>query len=159
VIAPAPGAPRSTSFNLGYCNPYGHESGGPRHLMGGVYGPEYEGTHKWTCANLAELRVRMQCQLGHRGQIMKLCRQHVAEISRRQAGLCTVCAWPPEARMHNAAVEAKQRDLGMLNMTGQWNSTQARLLRADVEAAGHRMTELLQTGVIKRTPLTLVEVS
>jgi hypothetical protein len=141
------------------CNPYGHETGGPRHLMGGVYGPAYEGEHKWVCHNIAVVRARMICPLGHRGQEMLLCRPHAIEIQARQSGLCTRCAWPPEALMHNEAIEKWQQELAVLNMQGRWESDAARRIRQQVETAGHRMTELLQTGVIKRNPLTLTEVS
>jgi len=141
------------------CNPYGHESGGPKRLLGGLYGPEYEGERKWTCENPATLRTRMECPYGHRGQVMELCEDHAREIQRRQAGLCPPCAYPPEARMWTEVIERSQQDLAVLNARGQFNSARGRALRAGIESAGARMTELSQTGVIRKVPLKLTEIS
>lgn len=154
---------------MGRCNPYGHESGGPARLLGGMYGPEYEGRIKWTCANLAEVRVRMVCEAPehHKGQIMSLCRSHAIEIQRRQASLCTKCAWPPEAVDCQKAIERLQTDLhravvasplGDLLVVSPDVVKVARIQQA-IEAKGHRMTELYQSGRIRITPLELTEVS
>jgi hypothetical protein len=141
------------------CNPYGHETGGPRHLIGGVYGPEHEGPQKWVCENPAIIRARMICEAGHRGQVMDLCRAHAIEIQRRQAGLCPPCAWPPEARSWQDVIDTLQRELGLLHAAGLWHTPEAQWKRNAIESAGHRMTELFQNGTIRKNPLTLTEIS
>ena len=75
---------------LGRCNPYGAETGGPRHVMGGLHGPasaalpeeampglpEAVAQGEWVCRNPAQVRVRMVCRCGHTGNIMELCSFH-----------------------------------------------------------------------------------
>lgn len=72
---------------LGRCNPYGAETGGPKRILGGLYGPNSartEGMHlpenveqgEWACDQPAVIRCRMVCQHGHRGQVMELCSWH-----------------------------------------------------------------------------------
>lgn len=151
--------PRSTAFILGRCNPYGHETGGPARLLGGMYGPQFEGKHKWVCENPATVRARMICPAGHRGQEMKLCQGHAIEIQKRQSGLCPPCAWPPEALQWHEVIETLQNELQFLQVIGQWDTQEARIKRAGVEAAATRMTELYQNGTIRVSPLTLTEVS
>lgn len=143
------------------CNPYGHETGGPKHLIGGVYGPQYEGPQKWVCERRAVLRARMSCQFGHRGQEMWLCRGHAIEIQKRQAGLCPKCAYPPEALMLGAEIELAQNELAVIFNAGDLTLTSpaARRIKQRIEDGGHRMTELYHTGVIKKEALTLREVS
>lgn len=132
------------------CNPYGHESGGPKHLLGGVYGPEYEGDYKWVCPNRADgLFVFICASVGHRGPPVELCYSHVAEITKRMSALCTACAFPAEARALTDEIERDQRELAWLHNRGMWASRQAASLRAKIEIAGYRMTELAQSG---RTP-------
>src|ERR1700691_2813149 len=107
------GAPMSPAVITRRCDPYGAESGGPKRLLGGVYGPEYVGPHMWNCERLADARYRMICRCGHRGQPMWLRGPglvndeqgipyfhpgHVAEFSKRSSDLCPVCVFPPEAR-------------------------------------------------------------
>jgi hypothetical protein len=69
------------------CSPYGAETGGPRHLMGGLYGPKSARTPdmqlpqnvaegEWSCDQPAQVTVRMTCKHGHRGQPMNLCSYH-----------------------------------------------------------------------------------
>lgn len=81
MTAPAP------SVNLGFCNPYGAETGGPRRVLGGLYGPASAATPglhlpagvaqgEWTCPQRAVVRCRMVCRCGHRGQVMALCSWH-----------------------------------------------------------------------------------
>ena len=153
------GPVRSTGYNVKRCNPYGHESGGPQRLLGGMYGPEFEGERKWVCENPAEVRARMMCARGHKGQVMDLCRQHAIEIQKRQSGLCPPCAWPPEAHIWHEVIEKTQNELAFLNQIGRWDSKEAMFKRAEVERASTRMTELYQSGVIQKNPLKLTEVS
>lgn len=159
-LAGRPAAPpRSTAFAIGRCNPFGHETGGPQHLLGGMYGPQFEGKTKWVCENPATVRARMMCAKGHKGQEMKLCLPHAVEIQKRQSGLCPPCAWPPEALQWHEVIETTQNELAFLNSIGQWDTHQARLLRASVESASTRMTELYTNGTIQKNPLKLTEVS
>ncbi len=69
------------------CNPYGAETGGPRHVLGGLYGPQSAQTPglmlpenveqgEWSCGQPAQVRVRMTCAHGHTGQVMELCSWH-----------------------------------------------------------------------------------
>lgn len=69
------------------CNPYGAEHGGPRRVLGGLYGPNSATTPRddlplnvqqgeWPCDRPAEVRCRMVCRHQHRGQIMELCSWH-----------------------------------------------------------------------------------
>jgi hypothetical protein len=132
------------------CNPYGHGTDrGPRHLLGGVYGPEYEGKYKWTCERPAQGRFTFVCAVGHRGVPTPLCYAHVEEITKRMSQLCPACAFPPEARELTESIETCQRQLAVLNNRGAWGSGEADMLRVKIERMGHRMTELAQSG---RTP-------
>jgi hypothetical protein len=153
------------------CNPYGHETGGPRHLLGGLYGPEHEGPQKWHCENPAEVRCRMKCAFGHRGQIMNLCRSHAIEIQRRQADLCPKCAWPPAAVGINEAMNYLQREITALAAQGEMAGLlvagsgtlvpagRMRQLTRQLEQHQEQMTELWRSGAIKKTPLRLEEIS
>jgi hypothetical protein len=161
------------------CNPYGHETGGPRHLLGGMYGPEYEGDkYKWTCERRAEGRYRMTCRCGHRGQEMWLCGPgtetgtssegattwhhpgHVAEIQKRASDSCPKCLYPEEARMWAEVAERSQMELAYLEqIPGYVLSPQARSLRRQLDGARTRLDELNATGAVHKCPLTLTEVS
>jgi hypothetical protein len=139
------------------CNPYGHGTdAGPARLLGGLYGPEYEGRHKWGCTNRADGRYRMTCRCGHRGQVMPLCSAHVAEISKRQSGLCPPCAYPPEAVALQHAAEQAQADMYLY---AGLNTARAQYAARACEAATTRLTELNIMGVIHKCRLTLTEIS
>jgi hypothetical protein len=78
---------------LGRCNPYGAETGGPRHVMGGLHGPASAvlpdeavpglpanvAAGEWVCRNQAVVRVRMVCRCSHAGSVMELCSWHDEE--------------------------------------------------------------------------------
>jgi hypothetical protein len=151
-----------SGFQQTRCNPYGHETGGPARLLGGMYGPDHEGPQKWFCENIATHRVRMVCTLyGHTGEPMHLCDQHHFEIQRRQADLCTRCAFPPEARGEQERIEHAQARLQQYYVDERraWLDPKCSEARKDIEAGRVRMDELLQQGRIKKTPMKLVEVS
>lgn len=150
-----------SNFNAARCNPYGHETGGPKHLLGGLYGPEYEGKQKWTCENPATHRVRMHCKLyGHTGPVMELCDNHHSEIQRRQAGLCTRCAYPPEARSCQEEIEDAQRGLQALLYQGwHWDDPKCVGKRHAIERGKVRMDELWSSGRIRRVSMNLEEVA
>lgn len=69
------------------CNPYGAETGGPKRVMGGLYGPGSAATPgmdlpdnvaqgEWSCPQQAQVRAYLICRCGHRGQVMPLCSWH-----------------------------------------------------------------------------------
>jgi len=72
---------------LGRCNPYGAETGGPKRVLGGLYGPRSAETPEmnlpdsvaqgeWPCTQPAQVRCRAVCRCGHKGQLMQLCSWH-----------------------------------------------------------------------------------
>jgi len=160
TVSPAPGAP---GIILGRCNPFGHTTGrggdrGPRHLLGGLYGAEYEGPVKWECRNPADGIYVMTCECGHRGQRMPLCYPHVRMIGKRQAGTCPPCVMPPAALELHEAIGRARTTVLLLNEGG---APRDRVLAAisreeDLSAA---MTDLYLRGIIHRCPLTLTEIS
>jgi hypothetical protein len=157
----APEAP--AGILLARCNPYGHSTGrggdrGPRHLGGGLWGPEYEGRQKWTCTSLADGRYRMTCRCGHVGQVMPLCYQHVAMISKRQAGICPPCVMPPAALELHERIQRAQGHAATLAMLGADPAAVAAAV-AQAEGLGAMMTDLVTRGIAHRCPLTLTEVS
>lgn len=135
------------------CNPYGAETGGPARLLGGLYRgasaatpdmdlPDNVAQGEWRCEWPAQVRVRMTCAHGHRGQPMDLCswhdedtwqadyvagtfrqvkstvrvRGHFEEIQRRQAGFCPPCGWPDSRSSGNhvdyAALQKEWEGIG-----------------------------------------------
>lgn len=149
-----------TGYGVARCNPYGHATDrGPKHLLGGIYGPEYEGHVKWECPNPAAGRFYMQCETGHRGPLVDLCIPHVRMITRRQSGLCTRCAWPPEAIAIEMDIRSGQNTLRELLDAGAWESSYAAQVRRKLWAMTYRMDELVQSGRIRKRPLRLIEAS
>ena len=85
-------APSRFTGTLGtFCNPYGAETGGPKRVLGGLYGPrsaESPGMDlpqaaeqgEWPCKNFAQVRAYPQCRCGHRGAVMALCSWHEETI-------------------------------------------------------------------------------
>lgn len=147
------------------CNPFGHSTGrggdrGPRHLMGGLYGPQYEGDKKWFCPNPADGRYRMTCQCDppHRGQLMNLCYSHVAMIGKRMAGICPPCVMPPAAVELHQRITAAQAGAAMLMRGGAPQDVVQRAV-SEAEQLGQAMTELVLRGVAHRCQLAVTEVS
>ena len=178
----------------GRCNPYGAESGGPRHVLGGLSGPgsaRTEGMHlpeavaqgEWACSNRAEVRCRMYCRCGHKGQVMELCswhdetvfsaefvagttrqvsktvrtRGHFEEIQRRQSALCPACAYPPPFAELAKEVQGWQAVLGQYWAAGPraWLTPGAQSLRTRIDDAGKLMDQAIKAGIIHQCPLTL----
>jgi hypothetical protein len=149
------------------CNPFGYATdAGPKHLMGGFYGPEYagrdvllpDGIHgPAACDRAATRRARLICEFGHTGPVMDLCEGHARMITARMSDCCTRCVWPEQARGLNedieramaAAADAQLRD----------DRATAGRLRAHVDDLARTMDELRARGIIRKVPLTLVEVS
>ena len=149
------------------CDPYGYGSDrGPRHLMGGVFGPEYaggdlvleDGLHGiGVCERHADGWFTMQCPAGHVGPRMPLCYQHKAMIEHRMAATCTACVMPPESRSlwedQRRAEESLRR--AMAARDGQ----AVRRIQARIEDIGQQQVELTLRGLTPRRPMRLVEVS
>ncbi len=134
------------------CNPYGHETGGPKHLEGGVYSPEHE-PYTWYCEAVADARYRAECVHGHRGQQMWLCNGHRMMLAKRAMGVCPPCAWPPKALRLHEQMNAIRYGAAVMDERGQKAAVDM-LWRLQDE-----MNDLASRGLIHRCPLTLVEVS
>lgn len=149
-------ATRNTGLIRTKCDPYGSESA--IRLVGGAFPASQVGRIMWHCPNYSDGRFRAECQRGHKsGIIMPLCYSHVRSLSERQMGLCPRCAWPVEAINLNKWIEAANRSLAAALMARDRDG--AARWSGQLERLTARMTELYQIGVIKRTPLTLAEVS
>lgn len=150
----------NTGLLRGECNLFGSADQGPRHLVGGMYGPEHNGEVHWHCGNPPVGRFRMHCRFGHKGQIMQLCADHAGPdgIPKRMAGLCPACAWPTEAR--DLDMESRQVGLrlGQLPAWAQMAPGAIRMRRR-LEEIKTRMDELTESGAIKKVPLELREVA
>jgi hypothetical protein len=172
MTSPALSINVGANFVTRRCNFSGHETGGPKHLMGGLYGPEYEGTQKWFCTNDAEVRVVMSCHKGHRSsKPMNICRAHAMEIEKRMSDLCIPCAWPPAARGVNEAMNFIQMEITALTQAGVApagllfgsgsivNADRIVQLQRQLDQHREQMDELYRSGVIQKNPLKLEEIS
>jgi hypothetical protein len=149
------------------CNPYGYATdAGPRHLMGGFYGPEYAGDQTVlkdgihgpaVCERDATVRARMVCELGHEGPVMDLCLGHVRELSARMSDCCTRCVWPGEARGVNEAMDYIM--IRMAEARERRDIVTLRKLNDQLDDQRHQMDELRARGIIRKVPLRLVEIS
>jgi|SRR5215469_1978959 len=143
-----------------YCNPYGHGTdAGPKHVLGGMFPASHEGNHKWYCPNPADGRFIMRCDRQHQGNPFDLCYPHVRMIQRRQSGLCTRCAYPPEAIALEMDIRSCQATLRELLDAGLWHSPHGSETRRKIMAYTYRMDELFQSGRIRHQSLRLIEVS
>lgn len=146
------------------CNPFGYATdAGPKHLMGGMYGPEYagrltinsDGVHGMAvCEEKSSGRFVLVCPAGHRGPVMDLCQYHAGVIMARMAATCTACVWPPQARELNEAIDRVSTEI-----TRARDLVTAARLRARAEDLGREMDELIARGIIAKRPLRLVGVS
>jgi hypothetical protein len=149
------------------CNPYGYGTdAGPRHLMGGFYGPEYAGDQTTLkdgihgpaiCEERATVRARMICPHGHAGPVMDLCQRHALELQRRMSDCCTACVWPPAARGVNQSMDSVMA--AMAAARARRDITTLQKLGGDLDDLRRQMDELWHRGVIAKVPLTLVEIS
>lgn len=156
------------------CNPYGYATdAGPKHLMGGFYGPEYAGKQTTlrdgihgpaVCERPADRRVRLVCQFGHTGPIMDICGYHAHVISDPSPGnhlyqlaTCTRCVWPDVARGINESIDWLLAERSEAYMAGD-NLRVAKLTSA-IEDGAAQMTELRGRGLTPNIPLMMVEVS
>lgn len=149
------------------CNPYGYGTdAGPRHLMGGFYGPEYAGDQTTlpdgihgpaVCSQPATVRARMVCPHEHAGPVMDLCLEHVAELQARMSDCCTRCVWPDAARGINEGMDYVM--LRMADARDRQDYVTLRRLGAQLDDLRHQMDDLYARGVIRKVPLRLVEIS
>lgn len=106
---------------LGRCNPYGAESGGPRHVLGGMYGPgsartegmqlpEHVAQGEWACDQPAVVRCRMVCVCEHKGQVMQLCswRDDTVYHSEMVAGVLRRVSSSTRQRGHFEEIQRRQ---------------------------------------------------
>jgi hypothetical protein len=117
-------AARAPGVKLGRCNPYGAESGGPKHVLGGLYGaasartpgqglPENVEQGEWICGQPAQVRVRMVCGCGHSGPVMELCSYH-DEPGGHSEVVGGTTRWVSETRrVHGHYEEIQKRQAGM----------------------------------------------
>lgn len=144
------------------CDPYGAESGGPKHLLGGMHGADAMGHIMWGCENRADGRWIMVCQCPHEHKSATprpLCLAHVAEIQRRQSGLCPPCAWNDTARALEEEITWIQGDISAVFYAGGLYSSEMAALQSRLRDRADQMTELYHRGIIYKCPLKLVEVS
>lgn len=108
---------------LGRCNVYGAESGGPRHLLGGLYGPGSARTEdaslplnvqqgEWVCTRRADVRVRMICEHGHRGHVMELCSWAEEKVYHGEYVAGKVRQVAETVRQHGHLQEVQRRQAG-----------------------------------------------
>jgi hypothetical protein len=149
------------------CNPYGYATdAGPKHLMGGMYGPAYAGKQVTerdgihgpaVCTLPADRRVRMICDRGHAGPVMDICGAHAIEIMARMAQCCTRCVWPSQARGLNEAMDWLMAEMADARAKG--DGVRYGKLEAQLNDYARSMDELVARGIIAKVPLKLVEVS
>jgi hypothetical protein len=149
------------------CNPYGYATdAGPKHLMGGMYGPQYAGRQTTErngirgpaiCTRTADRRMRLVCPYGHAGPVMDLCGLHALEIMDRMAQCCTRCVWPDAARGVNEAIDWLLAERGEAIAAG--DKVRAAKLTDAIDDHARQMDELMARGIIRKVPLKLVEVS
>jgi hypothetical protein len=149
-------ASRNTGLLRAKCDPYGAES--QVRLVGGVFPESQVGRIMWHCSNYSDGRFRAVCERGHKsGIVMELCYSHVRSIQDRQMDLCPRCAWPQEMINLGRWIEAA--------MTAQQAAAAARDYPAMARQAAYlegyraRVNELIESGVIRKTPMKLGEVS
>jgi hypothetical protein len=108
---------------LGRCNPYGAETGGPKRILGGLYGPnsaKTEGMHlpenvaqgEWLCPRRADVRCRMVCRCSHRGQVMELCTWHDDKVFGGEWVAGTLRQVSRTVRQHGHYEEIQKRQSG-----------------------------------------------
>lgn len=112
------------AVNLGFCNPYGAETGGPKRVLGGLYGPGSAATPgvaglpphivqgEWTCANRAEVRCRCRCRCDHQGPVMALCSWHDEVVYQGEITAGTTRRVSKNVRSRGHFEEISRRQLG-----------------------------------------------
>jgi hypothetical protein len=145
------------------CSPYGAETGGPRHLMGGLYGaasartpdmhlPQNVEEGEWACDQPAQVTVRMVCGHGHRGQRMNLCSYHDETTYSGEMVAGTIRQVKGSRRVPGHYEEIQRRQAGFCPPCGFPNSRQAgngvdyAALQKEWEGIGKSLWELYYCG-------------
>jgi len=150
---------------LGRCNPYGAETGGPKHVLGGLYGPNSAKTPdmhlpenvaegEWACPQPAAVRCRMICACGHKGQIMQLCSWHMEEswTTERVAGTYRRVKGLVKIRGHFEEIQRRQSGACPRCM---WPADFARLHKETDRLAYDLALEVMSNGGSMKTPRAL----
>jgi len=103
------------------CNPYGAETGGPRRVMGGLYGPGSARTlddtlpenvqqGEWVCPQQAQVHAFLICAHEHKGPVMALCSWHeeIVEHAEMVAGTTRKVADVVKVRGHYEEIQRRQ---------------------------------------------------
>lgn len=137
------------------CDPFGYESGGPRHLEGGFYGLDSLGPHLWQCKARADARYKMTCRCGHAGRPAWLCNGHAAVFHYRMSGVCPPCVHPARELEIQAAMASIRNSAPDLPPTmAAYAAAQDKLW--DLQ---DQLNELVKRGIVHRCRVRLVEVS
>lgn len=126
------------------CSPYGAETGGPRRVLGGLYGPRSAETPgmllppnveqgEWSCPWPAEVRVRMTCRHGHTGQIMNLCSWHDEPTFRGEMTAGEIRQVRTTVRVRGHYEEIQRRQAGFCPPCG-WPDARSSPNRVDYAA-------------------------
>lgn len=113
-------ASRHSGILLGRCNPYGAETGGPKRVLGGLYGPNSATTPgmdlpasvaqgEWPCNRQAVVRCRMFCRCDHTGQVMELCSWHDEDNWQGEWNAGKLTRVKTTVRMHGHFEEIQKR--------------------------------------------------
>jgi hypothetical protein len=76
-----------------WCNIFGNDTSGAKRVLGGM-GNAANVEKQWYCPTRAVIRCRMECEHGHRGQVMDLCAKHHREF-RESVTFCPRCNQEP----------------------------------------------------------------
>lgn len=136
------------------CDPFGHESGGPKHLEGGFFGLDSLGPHLWHCTARADARYRYGCRCGHRGKAAWLCNGHVMMIRQRMSGVCPPCAHPPAEIEIQAQMAAVRQSAAPGMSLAQLSGLEGRLWLLQ-----EKLDELVERRIVHRCRVQLAEVS
>lgn len=72
-----------------WCNIFGDDQNGAKVYMGGL-GDANQVSKQWYCPTRSIGRYYMECEHGHKGQIMKLCGKHFREFNGK-VSFCPRC--------------------------------------------------------------------
>lgn len=86
----------------GFCNIFGDDINGAKRVLGGL--GEQAPERQWYCPSRYIGRYRMECEHGHRGQVMKLCGKHLREFGR-SVTYCPRCNAEPPGHNCNLKLE------------------------------------------------------
>jgi hypothetical protein len=145
------------------CNPYGAESGGPKRLLGGLYGsgsartpdmdlPGNVAEGEWRCDQPAQVRVRMVCEHGHTGQIMELCSWHDETVYKADYVAGTFRQVRDTVRVRGHYEEIARRQSGFCPPCGWPDARSARnhvdyaALQKEWEGIGQNLSALYYGG-------------